>query len=84
MFDKIVSAAISVVGSSFFKGDADSSDYTPSDVYFAQAREALSRSKARTLATAGQTKAYEAVDYKDLVRQWETYLTTYQQMRGKR
>jgi hypothetical protein len=83
MFDKIVSAAISVVGSSFFGNDSDDT-YTPSDVYFTQAREALSKSKARTLETAGKTKAYEAVDYKDLVRQWETYLTSYQQMRGKR
>ena len=84
MFDKIVSAAMSVVGSSFFGGGDSGDDYTPSDVYFTQAREALKKSKARTLETAGQTKAYEAVDYKDLVRQWETYLTSYQQMREKR
>jgi len=83
MFDKIISAAVSMAGSKFFSGDSDDT-YTPSEVYFTQAREALKKSKARTLEKAGQTKAYEAVDYKDLVRQWETYLTSYQQMRGKR
>ena len=83
MFDKIISAAVSMVGSKFFDGGSDDT-YTPSEVYFTQAREALKKSKDRTLETAGKTKAYEAVDYKDLVRQWETYLTSYQQMRGKR
>lgn len=83
MFDKIVSAALGAVGSSFFSGGSDDT-YTPSDVYFTQAREALKKSKARTLETAGQTKAYQAVDYKELVKQWEVYLTSYQQMRGKR
>jgi hypothetical protein len=76
MFDKIISVAASVLGNQFFN-QGSGEDAMPSPIDIEQI-------KTTPLQPAEKMKAYEAVDYKDLVRQWETYLTSYQQMRGKR
>lgn len=76
MFDKIVSAAIGMFGNSFFKGGGDGDYYTPS--------VSFERIQTTPIKEAGKTQAYQATNYQDLVRQWESYLTSYQQMKRKR
>lgn len=73
MFDKIVSAAIGMFGNSFFQSGGDDSYYTPSISF--------EKITSTPIQEAGKVQAYQATNYNDLVRQWESYLTSYQ--RGK-